>query len=403
MKATVTVKPEESKPVPLQPEVLTASVVQGSTEDFTLPTHVPVLMSNVGTMATPPLDAWHTVNWDVTGLKLDVPGSYRITGAIDGFDGIQAVAYVNVLPRPRTVKSAEPLELTVTQGALAADVDFALLREVKVEYEDGSTGIAEVEAWDMTPIIDDALKSEGDITIEGRLVGSKIKASAIVHVVADPAKVPVRVVAPNPIEVREGSKLSALVKKLPAKVFVEMENGDKREFDVTWDAPRALGKAGSEQVVAGVTSNGMKVELKVMVTGRMPATGIIISGEGIANGSVTMRPGDELKLSFTVAPEGANSNVTWSSTDEKVVVVSGNGMLTAVGAGEATICVASVANPDAKAEFKVVVRGKLPSLIPSHNQSLILSPSPSRTPSSVILAATGPKSPAMAAKRPVVT
>ena len=139
-----------------------------------------------------------------------------------------------------------------------------------------------------------------------------------------------------------------------------MENGDKREFDVTWDAPRALGKAGSEQVVAGVTSNGMKVELKVMVTGRVSATGIIISGEGIANGSVTMKPGDELKLSFTVAPEGASSNVTWSSTDEKVVVVSSNGMLTAVGAGGATICVASVASPDAKAELKVVVKGEAP-------------------------------------------
>lgn len=259
VKATVTVKPEESKPVPLQPEVLATSVVQGSTEDFTVPTHVPVLMSNVGNMATPPLDAWHTVSWDVTGLKLDVPGSYRITGAIDGFDDIQAVAYVNVLPRPRTVKSVEPFELSVTQGSLAADVDVALLREVKVEYEDGSTGIVKVEAWDMTPITDDALKSEGDIKIEGRLVGSKMKASAIVHVVADPAKVPVRAVAPKPIEVREGSKLSTLVKKLPAKVFVEMKNGDKREFDVTWDTPRALGKSGSEQVVAGVTSNGMKV------------------------------------------------------------------------------------------------------------------------------------------------
>lgn len=376
VKATVPVKPEESKPVPLQPEVLTVSVVQGSTEDFTLPTHVPVLMSNVGNMATPPLDAWRAVNWDVTGLKLDVPGSYRITGAIDGFDDIQAVAYVNVMPRPRTVKSVEPLELTVTQGSLAADVDVALLREVKVEYDNGSTGIAEVEAWDMTPITDDALKSEGDITIEGRLVGSKMKASAIVHVVADPAKVPVRVVAPKPIEVREGSKLSALVEKLPAKVFVEMKNGDKREFDVTWDAPCALGKAGSEQVVAGVASNGMKVELKVMVTGRVPATGIIISGEGIANGSVTIRPGDELKLSFTVAPEGANSNVTWSSTDEKVVVVSGNGMLTAVGVGEATICVASVANPDAKAELKVMVMGEAPKPDPQPQPDLQPQPKP---------------------------
>ena len=50
----------------------------------------------------------------------------------------------------------------------------------------------------------------------------------------------------------------------------------------------------------------------------------------------------------------------WTSTDESVATVGNNGSITAVGAGEATIRVASIAKPSVFAEVKVVVKSDEP-------------------------------------------
>lgn len=373
--ATVTVRPEDSASVPLQPETLTVAVTQGSDADSVLPEKIPVFMSDTGKLAVPPQDAWRDVNWDTSTLKLDRPGSYRVIGSIRGFDELQAVAYVNVLPKPRMVQSVAPLELTVAAGSDPSDVDANLLREAKVTYDDGSEGVVEVEAWDMTPITLDALKQEGDIEIVGRLVGSKVKATAVVHVVSDPTQIPVKVLPLDVLEIREGSKLSALIEKLPTKVTVEMKDGGSRDFEVTWDAPSALGKAGSEQVVTGITSNGLKVELTVVVTDRSAATDIVVSGEGVDDGAAVLKLGDSLKLSFAVEPAGAETSVTWSSSDEAVVTVSTNGVVTAVGAGTATVTVTSKTSPAVSASVDVTVPGapvdpEDPSKVPDHVEAL---------------------------------
>lgn len=373
--ATVTVRPEGSASVPLQPETLTVAVAQGSDADSVLPEKLPVFMSDTGKSAMPSQDVWRDVTWDMSPLKLDRPGSYRVIGSIKGFDEVQAVAYVNVLPKPRMVQSVAPLELTVAAGSDPGDVDANLLREAKVTYDDGSEGVVEVEAWDMTPITSDALKQEGDIEIVGRLVGSKVKATAVVHVVSDPTHVPVKVLPLDVLEIREGSKLSALIEKLPTKVAVEMKDGSSRDFEVAWDAPSALGKAGSEQVVTGITSNGLKAELTVVVTGRSAATDIVISGEGVDDGAAMLKLGDSLKLSFAVEPVGAETSVTWSSSDEAVVTVSTNGVVTAVGAGTAAVTVTSKTSPAVSASVDVTVSGapvdpEDPSKVPGHVEAL---------------------------------
>lgn len=353
--ATITVRPESEKPVYNQPQPHIVNVVAGSDLAHALPDEVGLFDSKTGGL----LDMSHTtqcaVTWELSGVDASVPGSYRITGAIDGVADIEAVAYVNVTPKPRAVKSVDPLELTVTKGASPEDVDAQLLRKVAVTYDDGTTGVADVEAWDLTPITSDSLATEGDIELGGRLVGSKVAARAIVHVAADPAEVPVEAAPIEAIEVREGSKLSALIEKLPAQVAVVMKDGSKRNFDVTWDNPRALGKEGSEQVVSGMTSCGLKVELKVVVVGRVPVQSIVISGAGVADGKVALKKGETLKLKFSVEPEGASSSVTWTSSDAEVVAVDVNGVLAAKGSGEAVVTVASTSNPEVKATLKVVV------------------------------------------------
>jgi hypothetical protein len=56
--------------------------------------------------------------------------------------------------------------------------------------------------------------------------------------------------------------------------------------------------------------------------------------------SMNMTAGDSGQLTATIAPSSAvNKNVTWSSSDSNVAYVDGNGMVTAMGAGTATITV----------------------------------------------------------------
>ena len=56
--------------------------------------------------------------------------------------------------------------------------------------------------------------------------------------------------------------------------------------------------------------------------------------------TLTMTVGDKQTLTATVQPNDAtNKNVTWSSNDEDVVTVDGNGNITAIGEGTATVTV----------------------------------------------------------------
>ena len=48
-------------------------------------------------------------------------------------------------------------------------------------------------------------------------------------------------------------------------------------------------------------------------------------------------PGDEVRLSYTVEPAGAEAEIVWASSDTNVVVVNDRGVITAVGYGKANV------------------------------------------------------------------
>jgi len=69
------------------------------------------------------------------------------------------------------------------------------------------------------------------------------------------------------------------------------------------------------------------------------ATGVSISGTGVNNGALNLSTGGrDIPLTATVRPSNAtDKTVTWSSSDDKVVTVSGEGLLHIVGEGTATV------------------------------------------------------------------
>ena len=71
---------------------------------------------------------------------------------------------------------------------------------------------------------------------------------------------------------------------------------------------------------------------------------------------LTLTVDDEETLTATVSPDNAsNKNVTWASSDETVATVSNAGLVTAVGAGDATITCKSVADNTKQATCAVHV------------------------------------------------
>ena len=71
--------------------------------------------------------------------------------------------------------------------------------------------------------------------------------------------------------------------------------------------------------------------------------------------SVSLLAGKTAALTATVDPEQAAQAVTWTSSDENVVTVDENGVLTAVAAGTATVTAAAADNTGASAVCEVTV------------------------------------------------
>ena len=75
------------------------------------------------------------------------------------------------------------------------------------------------------------------------------------------------------------------------------------------------------------------VSASVTITVNVKATGVELSQK-----SSTIYVGENVTLSATLSPEGANSKLTWKSNDENVAIVN-DGVVTGMGEGTATITV----------------------------------------------------------------
>lgn len=76
----------------------------------------------------------------------------------------------------------------------------------------------------------------------------------------------------------------------------------------------------------------------------------------IRQDSISLNLGKTLQLNAYVYPENAsNKNLRWSSSDEQVATVDGNGKVTAIGAGQATITVKSLDGSGVSASCVITV------------------------------------------------
>lgn len=125
--------------------------------------------------------------------------------------------------------------------------------------------------------------------------------------------------------------------------------------DVTWSSTKpevatvsggtvtAIGAGSTVIKVASVSNPSIYDEVTITVVNDM----VDITKVEVTPASATLALGQSLKLTATVLPSSATiKDVEWNSTDYNIVSVDGNGNLTSIGSGTATITATSIANPE---------------------------------------------------------
>jgi uncharacterized protein YjdB len=170
----------------------------------------------------------------------------------------------------------------------------------------------------------------------------------------EPTVEPVKIITLNKTEV---SLLAGATETLTVSFSPNNEGADKA---VTWTSSNASVATvnngtitavakGETTVTVALTSNStVKAEAKVTVTP-------VVESITLDKTEVHLINGEEEQLKATILPADANQEVTWSSDDEAIAVVTATGLVQAKGLGEAIITATSVSDPNKKATATVNV------------------------------------------------
>lgn len=99
-------------------------------------------------------------------------------------------------------------------------------------------------------------------------------------------------------------------------------------------------------------------------------SGSLATGITISPSTLEMNSGTTAQLMATLTPEGSFGSVTWSSSDESVATVDGNGVVTAVAGGTCTIT-ATAGGSLKKATCSVTVKQLVTSIVLSQTTAVL--------------------------------
>ena len=254
------VKPLREIPDHLAGTVDAVTVDDGAKPDAVvaaLPTTVKVAMKDGSEVDS-------KIDWTAPKKSLTIKNdgtSVVITGktAVGSFE---VKATVNLVP---VVESIAGVKLSVARNTPAADI--VLPAQVTLNMSDGSTKTAAV-TWDKASLTNDALGKLGNITLEGTVEGTSVKAKCTVTVVKSDAEIPASVEPVAGVSVPENSSADVVRDALKGvKATVRMKDGKaSAESEITWnEVPAAAATYGKTVVAKGVTVNG-NLPVEVVVT-----------------------------------------------------------------------------------------------------------------------------------------
>lgn len=284
---------------------------------------------------------WRSANANVatvsaTGLVQSIArGSTTITASIDGVAGRTTLT---VIPVPVAAVSITPASAALSTGRtlqLTATLTDSLGRPLSpagrtVAWTSSAPSIATVGA---TGVVTGA--SPGIVTITASAEGKSAVASIIVSL-APVATVNVSS-ASSQLSVGSSAQYSATALDAGGAVLTGRA--------VTWStSDAAVATVSTSGLVSAIAPGSAQVTATIGgVTGSAPVTvvAVAVASVTVSPGSGALLPGATLQLLASPRDAGgiplAGRTTTWSSATPSVATVDGNGLVTAIAAGSATI------------------------------------------------------------------
>ena len=159
------------------------------------------------------------------------------------------------------------------------------------------------------------------------------------------------------VDIASTTQLTAVVSPITVNSRVIWTSADSAIATVDENGLVTGVNAGTVTINATSVKDSTKVATHTIQV-KKPASGMPVTGLTLDRTSAVMYVTDNqvMTLTATVSPEDAeDKSLTWVSSDTNVATVE-NGVVTAVGAGTATITAVSVSNPAVSAECVIVVR-----------------------------------------------
>lgn len=164
------------------------------------------------------------------------------------------------------------------------------------------------------------------------------------------------------IEIYIGSKYECEYTVLP----VNAENkavfftSSKPKIATVDEKGLVIGVAVGETIITVTTEDGKKTDTITFIVHEKPTEYIDVESITVTPKSLELTAGDESLLTAVVLPKNATdrSKIKWTSSDESIVKVNQDGLVTAIAEGEATIKATTV-NIDIFDTVKVTVKRRL--------------------------------------------
>lgn len=288
------------------------------------------------------------------------PGEATITVTAADNGGAQATCKVTVTERTAPVIKVTQIQLSQTRASLNEGKELQLTATVlpanatnqSLTWSSSVEGVATVDPTGKVT----AIKAGTTVITATAKDDSGISASCTVQVTVPTVKVTGITLNKTTASVVKGKTVALTATVTPDTATdktIKWTTSNKNVATVSTDGVVTAKAAGTAIITAtAADDSGVKATCKITVTNPV----VKVTKVTLNKTTASVVKGKTLTLTATVTPTNAtNKNVTWKSSNTKIATVDGNGKVTAVAAGTATITCTAADGSRKSATCKITV------------------------------------------------
>ncbi len=154
------------------------------------------------------------------------------------------------------------------------------------------------------------------------------------------------------LDIGESFDLKVTLIPSNGKEVIKYESSDENVAIVDENGKIKGVGTGTTTILVTVDGSNLKAECKVEVSENT----IIAQDLFVQNEKINIKPGETYQLNVTVIPsDTVDKSLTYSSTNEKILTVDENGLVTILSKGRAMVVVQSKSNPDVKISVDFII------------------------------------------------